>query len=146
MAYPDVRLLAPRMKKSSMLTLAALALLLVTGCVPLNYNATAKMYRDRSDIQKGVLIAGQPMKRFRGAWGDPTKTFSRRFNTGAQGNVSIGIGGGVGSFVANGRDTYDVWFYKEKQITLIFLKEKLVYWMDSTTPPTEADFKPNTIQ
>jgi hypothetical protein len=130
------------MKNYSMLSLAALAVLLVAGCVPLNYNATAKIYQDRSDIKKGVLIAGQPMKRFRGAWGDPTKTFSRRFNTGLKGNFWVG----GGAFVANGRDTYDVWFYKEKQMTLIFLKEKLVYWMDSTTPPTEADFKPDTIQ
>ena len=130
------------MKKYSMIILSALALLLVVGCVPLNYNATAKIYQDRSDIKKGILIAGQPMKRFRGAWGDPTKTFSRRFNTGARGKVSF-LGG---SFVANGRDTYDVWFYKEKQMTLIFLKKELVYWMESTSPPTEADFKPDTIQ
>ncbi len=125
-----------------MLALSALALLLVAGCVPFNYNATAKMYRDRSDIKNGILITGQPMKRFRSVWGDPTKTFSRRFNTGAEGKVWFG----GGSFVANGRDTYDVWFYKEKQITLIFLKKELVYWMDSTAPPTEADFKPDTIQ
>ncbi len=130
------------MKNASTLILSALAILVLVGCVPFNYNATTRIYQDRSDIKKGVLIAGQPMKRFRGAWGDPTKTFSRRFNTGARGTVFFG----GGSFVANGRDTYDVWFYKEKQMTLIFLKQKLVYWMESASPPTEADFKPDTIQ
>jgi hypothetical protein len=123
-----------------------LALLPVSGCVPLNYNATAKMYRDRSDIKKGILISGQPMRRIRSVWGDPTKTFSRRFNVGTHGSVLVGPLGGGGSFTANGRDTYNVWFYKEKQTTLIFAKEELVYWMEGPNPPTESDFRPNTIQ
>lgn len=55
--------------------------LLFSACVPFNYNATTRMYRDKQDIQDGVLIAGQEMKRFRKAWGNPTKTFSRRFVT-----------------------------------------------------------------
>lgn len=127
------------------LLLLGVTALISSGCVPFNYNATARIYRDKSDIKDGILIAGQPMKRFRSVWGNPTKTFSRRFDTGAKGSMAFGILGGGGSFVANNRETYDIWFYKEKETTLVFSKKELVYWSYGPNPPTDDDFKPKSI-
>lgn len=119
--------------------------LTLSACVPLNYNATAKIYRDKSNIRNNILIAGQPMRRFQSIWGPPTRTFSRRFNTGAKGSFSVGFGAN-GSFVANSRESYDIWFYKEKETTLVFCKQELVYWAYGPNPPTEEDLKPQSIQ
>lgn len=132
------------MKRLILPCLALALTLAISACVPFNYNATAKIHRDKSNIKNGILIAGQPMRRFQTMWGPPTRTYSRRFNTGSKGSFVVGFGAS-GSFVANSRESYDLWFYKEKETTLVFCRQELVYWSYGAEPPTDADFKPKTI-
>ncbi|HVU08071.1 MAG TPA: hypothetical protein VHG89_05965 [Verrucomicrobiae bacterium] len=120
--------------------------LLLSGCVPFNYNATVKMYRDDSDIKQGVLVSGQSQKRFRSIWGLPTKTYSRRFDVGAHGSVFMVRGIGGGSFSARSGETYDLWFYQERAVTLIFDRGELIYWIYSSQPPTDLTFETEKIE
>jgi hypothetical protein len=123
--------------KSLVSSLAAL-LLLCPGCVPFNYNATARMYRDKSNIKNNILITGQPRNRFQSVWGPPTRTYSRRFEKGAHSEYVWTPFGGGGSFAARGGETYDLWFYEERKVTLIFdRKGELAYWHWGADSPDE---------
>lgn len=108
------------------------------GCVPLNYNATAHMYRDRSNIRNNILITGQPQKRFQSVWGPPTRTYSRRFDKGEHGQYAWTPFGGGGSFAARGGESYDLWFYEQRQVTLVFNRAELIYWHWGADPPDDS--------
>lgn len=122
------------------------ALVLCAGCYPLNYNATHRMYVDRSNIKHNILITGQPRGRFQSVWGPPTQTFSRRFDIGAHGGFANSPFGGGGSFQAKGGETYDLWFYQERKVTLMFDHGgELVYWIWSAEPPSEKLFQTDKV-
>jgi hypothetical protein len=128
------------------LALLAIALFLC-GCIPFNYNGTARIYRDHSNIKHNILITGQPQGRFQSIWGPPTRTYSRRFDTGQHGQYAWTPFGGGGSFSARSGETYDLWFYKERGVTLVFNHENLVYWHWGTDAPEESRvFETDKIQ
>src|ERR1051325_7952454 len=103
------------------------------------------MYRDRSNIKQGILITGQPQDRFQSIWGAPTRTYSKRFDKGPHGEYSWQPFGGSGSFEAKGGETYDLWFYEQRKVTLVFLHESLVYWHWGAEPPDEKLFQTDKI-
>jgi hypothetical protein len=119
-------------------TLLLIYLGILTGCVPFNYNATVAMHRDKSNIQNNILISGQPQKRFLSIWGAPTRTYSRRFDTGTHSQISWSPFGGSGSFNVRGGETYDLWFYQDKKVTLVFFKKELMYWNWGDNPPDDS--------
>ncbi len=113
------------------------------GCVPFNYNATAQMHRDKSNIKNNILITGQPRNKFQSIWGAPTKTYSLTVTReGAQGSISWGPWGGGGSFATNPGQTYDIWFYEKRAVTLIFHKEELAGWHWGSEPPEPKNNSP----
>jgi len=129
-----------------MKTLLAISLLLCVGCYPLNYNATHHMYVDRSNIKHNILITGQPRGRFQSVWGPPTRTYSRRFDIGEHGGFAATPFSAGGSFQAKGGETYDLWFYQERKVTLMFDHEgELVYWLWSAEPPSEKLFQTDKV-
>jgi hypothetical protein len=109
--------------------------LFFAGCIPLNYNATAQIYRDKSNIKQSILITGQPRKRFQSVWGPPTRTYSRFFRKGGAEGWEVG---GIGGFKVNEEGTYDMWFYSEKKVTLVFQRDRLIYWHWGPEPPSES--------
>jgi hypothetical protein len=128
-------------------TLAAISAIapLLCGCYPLNYNATARMYRDRSNIKHNILISGQPQDRVQSIWGPPTRTYSKRFDKGSHGDYAWTPFGGGGSFEAKGGETYDLWFYEQRKVTLVFLHENLIYWHWGPEAPDEKLFQTDKI-
>ena len=127
------------------LTTACLLLPLFIGCIPLDYNGTRQMYLDHSNIKHDILISGQPQRKFQSIWGPPTKTYSRRFDVGAHDSFTVTPFGGGGSFQAKGGETYDLWYYKEKKVTLFFDKGELVYWDWSEQPPDTTIFQTDKV-
>jgi hypothetical protein len=130
--------------KTPLMLIAAVPLFCVS-CVPFNYNATARIYRDRANIRNNLLITGQPRKRFQSVWGPPTRTYSRRFDIGSHGELSWNPFGGSGSFAARGGQTYDLWFYEKKAVTLVFNRDELVYWHWGADPPNEKMYETDKI-
>lgn len=123
-----------------------LALILCAGCIPFNFNGTRRIYVDMSNIKHEMLITGQPRYKFQRWWGRPTRTYSRRFDIGAHGGYANTPFGGGGSFQAKGGETYDLWFYQERKVTLMFDHEgDLVYWIWSAEPPSEKLFQTDKI-
>lgn len=105
----------------------------------MNYNGTARIWRDRSNIKQNILITGQPRKRFQSVWGPPTKTYSRFFRKGgAEGEASWSPFGGAGSFKVSEEGTYDLWFYQARAVTLVFHKEELLYWHWGADAPSDS--------
>jgi hypothetical protein len=114
------------------------AVLLTQGCIPFNYNGTARIYRDRSNIRQNILITGQPQRKFQSIWGPPTRTYSRHFDRGAHGEIAWTPFGGGGSIAAHGGESYDLWFYEKKQVTLVFENKELIYWHWGADPPDDS--------
>jgi hypothetical protein len=93
---------------------------------------------DRQNIRNGILITRQPQDAFLKEWGRPSKTYSEPVEgekSGTGGSFSFGPGGGGGSFYSGPRGTvFDVWFYREKKVTLLFSRARLVAWFWGEEP------------
>lgn len=104
------------------------------------------MYVDRSNIKHNILITGQPRGRFQSVWGPPTRTYSRRFDIGAHGGFAGTPFSAGGSFQAKGGESYDLWFYQKREVTLMFDHQgDLVYWLWSAEPPSEKLFQTDKV-
>jgi len=104
------------------------------------------MYVDRSNIKHNILITGQPRNRFQSIWGPPTRTYSRRFDVGSHAEFSANPFWAGGSFQAKGGETYDLWFYEKREVTLVFdRKGELAYWHWGPEPPSEKLFQTDKI-
>lgn len=99
-----------------------------------------RIHSDKKNIPKNLLITGQYQKSFQKLWGDPTRTYSQTVVTkGANAQISFGRGGGGGYFSMQRGRTYNLWYYAEKEVTLIFDDGLLVYWNWGKDPPSVAD-------
>ena len=73
------------------------------------------------------------------------KTYSRRFEKGSNGEYAWTPFSG-GSFSARGAETYDLWFYEKRAVTLIFNRQgELVYWHRGPDPPNEKFYETDKI-
>ena len=126
--------------------LLAAALLGAAGCIPFNVNGTVQLHRDRANIRQNILITGQPQRRFQSVWGAPTRTYSRRFEKGASSRYAWTPFGGGGSFEAQGGESYDLWFYAQKEVTLVFNRERLAYWNWGADPPDSKMYETDKIR
>lgn len=116
-----------------------LILLLCPGCF-LNFAYDARLHSDKKNIPKNVIMTGQYQKSFQKYWGDPTRTFSKNVVTkGANAGISWGPGGGGGYFAMQHGRTYDLWYYVDKQVTLVFYDRVLVYWHWGAELPNTDD-------
>jgi hypothetical protein len=101
------------------LLLFALPIFLIWGCVS----------EGRMNIRNDLLITRQRREDFIKEWGRPTRTF-------AQSGHAEGFGVGWvgdkqkpgGNFALRSNRSYDLWYYANKKVTLVFDREILVAW------------------
>lgn len=114
-----------------------------SGCF-LSIARDIRVHNDKVNISQGILATGQSRAMFRKLWGPPTKTYSQTFSRdGVEGQISWGRWGGGGSFTTHPGGTYDLWFYAEKEVTLVFDREEtLVYWHWGPDAPNPGLLEP----
>ncbi len=115
----------------------------LSGCF-LNIARDVRVHNDKANISQGILITGQSRAMFRKLWGPPTKTYSQTFSRdGVEGQISWGRFGGGGNFTTHPGATYDLWFYAQKEVTLVFDREEtLVYWHWGSEAPNPGSLDP----
>src|SRR6266478_4290772 len=87
---------------------------LCDGCV-LSISHDIRVHREKSEIRQNTLASRQKQSSFKKVWGPPTRTFSQ-------------TGDAEGHFAIRPGRIYDIWFYSDKQVTLVFDRKELIAW------------------
>src|SRR5438552_19012492 len=97
---------------------AASALVLIATLGP-----SCAIDRQREQIRTGLLTQGLHRQAFLAEWGLPTKTSTLSGDD----TTRVGWADGAGFFF-KGRAIYDVWEYRDREVTLVFERMRLVTW------------------
>lgn len=103
------------------------------GCI-LSIAYDVRTARDWSNIKQNILVTRQAQPTFKSVWGAPTRTYSQSGNAEGFGAEWTGADGAKGHFALKGNRTYDIWFYEQKGVTLVFYNSQLAAWKWAKTP------------